>query len=458
MNTAVFRKFKDAIKKYGLFKEGDKILVAFSGGPDSTALLDLLVRTREELNLELAIAHFNHKLRLSADEDEQFVRRIAREKGLSIFVGSRDVRSYARKNCINLEEAGRTLRYEFLKQTAKKIGAAKIATGHTMTDQAETFLMRLLRGSGPRGLGGVFPAVEGRVIRPIILIERAGIELYLKERKLPYRLDESNFDRRYLRNRVRHGLIPYLQRHFEPQVVRQLSRAASILRDEDEILEKLTESESRKAILEKSGRLSLDMKALASFHPALARRILRHFIRELKGNLRGISFQDIESVRLLGEGKEIPVKKGLVLRREQGFLSLKQKTPVKTFYSCTWDGNKTFKLTEIGLRFRGKRMKRGDRLLLRYDDNTRAYFDASKLQFPLIVRNRHEGDRYQPLGSPGRKKLKEIMRAKKIPPSERNQQPVFLSAGQIAWVFGLPVSEKFKVDEATEIIFVIEKL
>ncbi|GAI05678.1 unnamed protein product, partial [marine sediment metagenome] len=151
---------KKTIQEYKLLEKNDRILIAYSGGVDSTGLLNLLLELREKWSFELFLGHFNHKLRHTADEDEQFVKRMARKYSLPLFVGSKDVSSYARAKKLNIEEAGRELRYDFLKKTALKIGGAKIATGHTKTDQAETFLMRLMRGSGLRGLGGIFPLVE----------------------------------------------------------------------------------------------------------------------------------------------------------------------------------------------------------------------------------------------------------------------------------------------------------
>ncbi len=457
-NQMILDRIKKTIQEYKLLEKKDKILIAYSGGVDSTGLLNLLLELREEWSFELFLGHFNHKLRHTADEDEQFVRRLARKCSLPIIVGSKDVRSYAKAKKLNIEEAGRELRYDFLKKTALKIGGAKIATGHTKTDQAETFLMRLMRGSGLRGLGGIFPLVEGTIIRPLIQVERQEIEAYLKGKRIEFRIDESNLDRRFLRNRIRLDLIPYIQENFEPEIVSSLGRIASIIREEDSLLEKIAQRTTKKAVLKKNNRISLEVKSLSSLPRAMARRVVRDFIFELRGNLREISFGDVESVLGMKEGKEFPLRKDHILRREQGKIFLKSKVTPKIKYEYRWEGKRPLEIKELKLKFEGKKMKKGKSLSLDFNDQTSAFLDLGKLKLPLLVRNRREGDRYQPLGAPGQKKLKEIMRAKGIPLSERDRRPVFFSGDKIIWIPGLPVSEKFKVEKGTSDIFAIKKL
>jgi tRNA(Ile)-lysidine synthase len=454
----ILDRVKKTIQEYKLLEKKDRILIAYSGGADSTGLLNLLLELREEWSFELFLGHFNHKLRQTADEDEQFVRRMAKKYSLPLFVGSKDVRSYARKKKLNIEEAGRVLRYDFLKKTALKIGGAKIATGHTMTDQAETFLMRLMRGSGLRGLGGIFPLVEGTIIRPLIQVERPDIEAYLKKKGIEFSTDESNLDRRFLRNRIRLDLIPYIKKNFEPEIVSSLGRITSIIREEDNLLEKIAQEKTKKAISKKNNQISLEVKHLSSLPRAMARRVVRDFISELRGNLRAISFEDVESVLSLKQGKEFPLRKDHVLRREQDQVFLKGKIPPKIRYEYRWEGQAPLEIKELKLTFEGKKIKKGKPLRLDFDDQTSAFLDLGKLKFPLLVRNRREGDRYQPLGAPGQKKLKEIMRAKDIALPERERRPVFLSGDKIVWILGLPVSERFKVEKGTSDIFALKKL
>ena len=454
----ILKKIQKTIQDYRLFDKKDKILLAYSGGVDSTGLLSLLLELRRDWSFKLFLAHFNHKLRQKAEEDEQFVRQTAQKHSLPLFVGSGDVRSYAKVRKLGIEESGRQLRYDFLQKVSLELGGTKIATGHTMTDQAETFLMRLMRGSGPRGLAGIYPVVEGTIIRPLLEIEREEIEACLKEKGIRFCIDESNYDRRYLRNRIRMDLIPYIKENFEPRIVPHLSTLASIIRDEDDLLEKITQEKAERVIIKKSREVFLELKSLFVLPRAIRRRVVRNFISEIQGDLRTVSFADIQSVLSLGEEKEFPLKKDYVLRRRKGLISLKKESLSQPQYEYHWKGEGTLEVKEIQLKIEGERVKRDDSLDLHYDDNTRVFLDLDKLCFPLLVRNRREGDRYHPLGAPGKKKLKEIMRAKGIPPSERGKHPIFLSGGEIVWVLGLSVAEKYKVREDTRNVFLIKKL
>jgi tRNA(Ile)-lysidine synthase len=451
----ILDKFLDTIHDFNLFQKGDKICVAYSGGRDSTALLSLLLEIQRDWDISLYLGHFNHGIRASSDDDERFVRKIASSQKIPLFVESVDVPSYAKRNRLNLEESGRLLRYEFLDRIAETIGEAKIATGHTMSDQAETFFLRLIRGSGSRGLAGIYPVIDSRVIRPLLRIEREEIEDYLKKKRLEYCIDESNFDPSFMRNRIRIDLIPYLQKNFDPKIVPRLGKLTSLLMEEDSLLDSLSADKTRDVLLERDDRVELDIKKLLGLPLAIQRRVVRHFIHALKGDLRRISFEDVEKILKLDEGKEFSLRGSLVLKREQGLIFVKEGMPSKVQYAYSWMENQILDIGELGMRFVGTRQENLKFSSMRTDNYIEAYLDLDKLQFPLHVRNRQDGDRYQPLGSPGRKKLKEIMRAKNIPRPERGRNPVFLSGDEIVWVLGLPVSEKHKITPKTRTAFVV---
>lgn len=444
------------IRDYNLLKRGDRILVAFSGGADSTALVFVLMELRKDWEFDLSLGHFNHRLRKSAAEDVRFVRNFAKAHGLPLFVGSRDVRVFAQKNKLNLEEAARLLRYDFLIRTSQEIGGAKIATGHTMNDQAETFLMRLMRGSGLQGLGGIAPRREGNIVRPLLGVRREEVEAFLIERGAAYQVDESNFDRRFLRNRIRMDLIPYIQEHFDPDIVTRIGKVADILREDDLLLDRLARERGQKAVIRSAGRTALDAGRLSRLPRGVARRVVRDFIAEARGNLRGISFEAVESVLAMGQG-EFHLKKNLVLEREASRISVKRPAPAKKTYVYAWDGQTLLVIPEAKNIFEGQRVSRKKLSLRDYDDDTTAYLDRKTLCFPLQVRSRRPGDRYCPCGAPGRSKLKEIMRAKGIPRAQRDSRPVFCSGREILWVPGLPVSETHKVRPQTREVFIIRK-
>jgi len=455
----VFLAFKAAVLKHGMIVPGDRVLAACSGGPDSVALTSLLLKLRDEMPVEILVAHFDHKMRPEAGEDEAFVAELARRWVVPLVSGSKNVRREAAKHKMNLEETARVLRYEFLREAARKTGATKIATGHNMNDQAETFLMRLFRGSGLPGLAGIEP-ISGPaacpVIRPLLGIRREDIEAYLESEGLAFRTDASNLDRKLLRNRIRLALMPELEQNYQAGAVEHLARLAALIREEDDLLSGFIRELADEFILRRKGEASLDVRTLSLVPPALARRVAREFIRELKGDLRAVSFDDIESVLGLKEGKGMTVKKGLALRREGGRLVRVRRAPAARVYEKSWDGRGEIRTG--GMMFRGKTADRPAGFSPRGDDRRRVVLDQAKVSFPLVVRSRRPGDLYKPVGAPGRKKLKEILRAKGISRGDRDRLPVFLSGGEIVWVPGLPAAEKFKIEASTKRLFSIEKV
>lgn len=450
--------FIETIHDFKLLKKGERVCVAFSGGRDSTALLSLFCEIRRDWKISIYLCHFNHRIRPAAVDDERFVRTVAASLKIPLFVESADVPSYAKKNKLNLEEGGRRLRYEFLTRIADRVGGAKIATGHTLSDQAETFFLRLLRGSGSRGLAGIYPIVDGRVIRPMLRIERKEIEGYLREKGLQYRIDESNLDPSFLRNRIRSDLIPYLEQNFDPKIVARLGKLSSLLMEEDSFLEAESAAKKQDVLMEKGSRKAMDINKLLALPRAIQRRVVRHFIQAVRGDLRRISYEDVEHILKLREGKEFSLKESIVLTRESGAIMIKDAPAPKIRYAYSWTGDQALDIPELGLRFKGTPVEDLDITSFKPNDDKTCYLDRSKLEFPLGVRNRLEGDRYQPFGSPGRKKLKEIMRAKNIPRSERSRHPVFLSGNEIVWVLGLPVSERHKVTPETTEVFAVSVL
>ena len=440
---------KKTIRRFNLFKRGDKILIACSGGADSVCLLHVLLELRKDWELELAVGHFNHKIRQDSDEDEKFVEKIARKYSLPFYSASQDVILYAEKRGVNLEEAGRELRYHFLRKISDKAGSARIATAHTMNDQAETVLMRILRGSGSLGLAGIFPVVDGIIIRPLLRVERKEVECFLSRKKIDYRVDKSNFDPVFLRNRIRMELLPYLLKNYEPGLVSSLGRTAEIISEENAELEKMAYKKAQAMIRTEDADISLDLVRLEKLPLALKRRVVRIFIRRLRGDIRDISFADVEAVLQLGSGKEFHLEKSLVLKNEKGKLISRGELLPALDYKHKWEGKQSLNIKEADLRFEARKFKKAEMQKLAFDDKACVFLDWNKLAFPLIIRSRCPGDRYLPLGAPGRKKLKEAFREKGIPSQKRDRCPVFLSGGKIVWVLGLPVSERFKVTENT---------
>lgn len=325
-------KVKSTIKKYNILQKHDKVLVGLSGGADSVALLYILYALREEYLLDIYIAHMNHKFRgKESDEDEKFCRDLARNLKIDISFGEADVPKIAREKGISPEEAGRQERYNFFRRIALKKNISKIATGHHRDDQAETVLMRAIRGSGMAGLGGMSPTKKMQdftIIRPLIEISKPEIEDFIKDNDLEFRYDSSNNNVVFTRNRIRHELIPYLEKNFNPNIKEILVNMAENLRIENDFLEKFAKRKFRSmSKKDTSGEISINIKNFKRQPEAIRKRILRSALEELKGNLRRFTYQhwkEMEDlinkrptnsvVDLPGEVKVVKDKSSLVLK------------------------------------------------------------------------------------------------------------------------------------------------
>ncbi len=383
----------------------EPLLLGVSGGADSVALLYALV----ELGWRPHVCHLNHQWRGAESEaDAEFVRELAGRLGLPCTVEARMVP--------HDEDAAREARHEFFGAVVKQAGIITLALAHTADDQAETFLLRLLRGAGTAGLSGIWPErqIAGlRVIRPLLEVSRAEVMAYLRERKLSWREDESNADVRFARNRLRHVLLPLLEREFNPGVRDVLARTAEILRDEDALLNELARG--------------IAIETLADAPVALQRRALRLWLGEL-------GFEHVEAVRALRHG-ELSLPGGVIVGCEHGRLvKIVPTEPVTGPWALNTDGDTV--IEELGVRF--VLGDGGERL------------DAEALGESLVVRTWREGDAFQPLGMTGTKKLQDFFVDEKVARRSRWRVPlVCVADGRIAWVVGYRIAEPFKVTERT---------
>jgi tRNA(Ile)-lysidine synthase len=295
--TRFCRTVRETIQEQAMLAHGQRVLVGVSGGPDSVALLLVLLRLRSGMDIFLKIVHFNHRLRgAESDQDEAFVHELAARLGLDCHSGGADTKDYAKHKRLSMEEAARDLRYSFFKSIKEMYGCDRIALGHTMDDNAELVLMNLLRGSGPKGLSGIPPVRDGWIVRPLIQVDRKEILAYLDAEKQSYRIDASNMDPSYLRNRVRHDLMPGLQKTYNPNITQTLNRVSQIIRDEDlwmdnEALKAFTQAK----IHQSKDEIGLSLDFLSMLAPALVRRVIRKAIETVKGNLRRITLLHIDA-------------------------------------------------------------------------------------------------------------------------------------------------------------------
>jgi tRNA(Ile)-lysidine synthase len=448
---------RGTIQKYEMLKPGDHVVVAASGGADSTALLLCLNAFGWEFNLSLTVAHLNHRIRAAeADADEEFVRKLAARMGLPFISETADVKREAAASGSNLEELARRKRYEFLRRTASQVKAQKIAVGHTMNDQAETALFRFIRGSGLEGLSAIYPVVDGVVIRPLLECTRKSVEEYLEFKCAAYREDSSNLDVRHARNRIRHELIPYLEKNFNPKLMPTLSREALINREAWAYIEFQTKQAFDAVSRRSEEGMSLAVPDLLRLHPALQKEVLRHAVRECSGSLRGITAKNIDDLLLLCRGgmsgRQVRLH-GFAAFREFDNLLLRSPEPSGVAGYCyVLEIPGACRVPENGSVFISSvREPPLDRI--RLERWTRAFFEPAALPEFLTIRSRLPGDRY---GGPGHRKVKRMLIDKKIPLGRRSVLPMVAAGRDVIWIPGFRPARAYESPPGSEGCVMIE--
>ena len=446
------------VRNHGMLPPGGRVLVALSGGPDSVGLLHLLCALAARGELTVAgVAHLNHGLRDAADDDERFCRERAAELGFRLCVECADVRALAREWHTSIEDAGRRARYAFLERAAAEVGADVITTGHTLDDQAETFLLQLIRGAGPRGLSSIGPCV-GRVRRPLLDVRREEIRNWLAAEGIPFREDESNRDVAFARNRVRHVLMPLLEREFSPGIVGVLGREAAIAREDESYLQSIAIESARSVVLASEDIIEIDASALRSLHPAVASRVARIALARL-GSGRYIGYDHVEGLLHLAGLPEasalsLPghqarrVGDRIVLGRAvPGIFENSFRIPLSIPGEVLLERQGWAVSAELGSSFAGLS-----------SNELEVALRAKDVTLPLTVRSRRRGDRLRPAGMRGRrKKLQDLFVDRKIARHERDRIPLVVDReDRILWVVGHAVAEDFRVTEPLQGVLLLK--
>lgn len=434
---------REYIGRHRLLGPGDRVVAACSGGPDSLALVDVLDRLRGDGGFWLAVAHVNHLLRgAESDADAAFVREFAGARGLEYFETSVDAAAFAAGR--SLMDAARILRYGYLRQVSGDLGGALVATGHHSDDQAETVLLNLFRGAGGAGLGGMKPAGDG-IIRPLLGVGRGDIEAYCREHGLAPRLDSSNLKTDYQRNLLRLEFMPELARAFNANLAGTLCRTAEIVGDEHDYVSGEARRLFPELVREEGDGLSVACDALGSLHVALRREVIRQALAKKRGGLKGISFLHVEELLKLaacgGTGGAVELPGPLAVRKEYGRLVLAEAAPAAAAavgppgIAVAVPGRTP--VPALGLtvaaRLTDERPDAGPRS---------AVFDWDALVPPIFVRTRQAGDRFQPAGLSGSKKVKDYFIDCKVPRRQRDNVPVFADGGGIIWLGGLRPAQR----------------
>lgn len=424
----MIRRVADFISRYNMFVPGQSLGVAVSGGADSVCLLHVLAELAPRWALRLTVLHLNHQLRGEAsDADERFVRELARSLGLRAEVAPVNVAAQCAATGDNLEQAARRARREFYLGAIRSGVVARVATGHTRTDQAETVLLRLFRGAGLEGLAAMRPVTPEGLVRPLLAVSRPEAEGYLRQRGIAWREDESNRDRRFARNRLRHYVMPVLAREFNPQLEEALARTAALAGEAEDSWRAEIERVTPALLVARPPGVLIRAGGLAGLARPVARRLVRRAIEAVRGDLRRIEFAHVESVlRLAGQsegrgGVRLP---GVQVTRSFDWLRLAPaaEEPAPEYAApLTVPGE-----VELpgGVRVAAR---------LHAGEGRAGGLDWEAVPKPLEVRSWRPGDRYQPEGQAGAVKLKDLFQKHRIPAWDRAGWPVVVAGGAIVW-------------------------
>lgn len=457
----LIRRVEDKINKERWFDPGERIVVAVSGGPDSVALLHLLFLLSKRHGWKLLVGHVNHQFREESEEEAEFVQEWAASLGLPCKVGVINVPRYIEETGDNPQNAAREQRYRFLTSIAREFGAHKLALGHHADDQAETVLMRLIRGTGPSGLAGIPAAntMDGvQRIRPLLEVYKAELVNYCTEHQLTYYVDRSNEERKYARNRVRLDVIPELTK-YNPQFVESLNRLSLMIREEDDYMDRETAAAYKRIVRStpENGEISFSRKEFISLHVALQRRLIKLILNYLNFCADSVEFTGVELLReaiLQERSSTLTLEAGDRIRffKEYDRIGfVRNYSPSRPFHYPVELNRSSLYLPESGMSMEYF-ITRSCEDCHGFGQRTRdcAMFDLDLLELPLTVRSRLAGDRMQVLGLNGSKKVKDIFIDAKISPRERDRVPLVVDgAGRIIWIPGIKRSEHAVVTNRT---------
>jgi tRNA(Ile)-lysidine synthase len=480
------------IQRHQMLQPGDVAGIAVSGGADSVGLLRIMQELRAKLGIRLLVVHFNHQLRgAESDGDERFVAELvaaesAKKQTIEFVVGTEDVAAWARKQGCNLEDAARKCRYAFFSELIRDGRITRICVGHTADDQAETVLAKMIRGTGPAGLGGIYPVAEF-VTRPLIEIRRAELREFLVSEGQDWREDSTNLDESRLRARIRARLLPQLEQDFQPAIVSHLNNLSTLARGDEEFWNALVEQRFSALVVKQKETVRiaidellrpLDLRASPrenrSPMAALTTRLIRRILQELKGARAGFTNRHVEDILHLAtvstSGHQIQLPGGIVVERSFNDLIFKRTTlktdrsaagadceAIEFHYALVLEskGEQHVDLPEIGTRLR---LKVIDWPAMQRDTSIEPpVADWNRIRTPAVVRNWLPGDSFRPQGRLRNRKLKHLMREGRIAPGDRRGWPVLTSAGEIVWARGFPVAQEFVAEKDTRKVLAISE-
>jgi len=450
---------KKTIMQHRMIHRGTGVIVGVSGGPDSTALLHILAMLQNDLGFRIAAAHMDHSLRSESGLDAEFVIDMAEKLGIEAQVKKVDTQALAATLGVSVEEAGRGARYQFFEDVRKSLGAETIATAHHRDDELETFFLRIFRGSSIKGLGGI-PPKRGRIIRPLITLSRSEILEFLKENNISYRVDRTNLESRTDRNFIRNQLIPIIRKRF-PNFGTPLKRTMELIKLEDDFLENQVARLYEDKMFLNAGSLTMDLSLLRDVPEVLAARLILRGLHELFGaelrwrqsHLCGL----LAMIRSDNPSITLDLPDGLKLIREYNRVSIsrqheKQASAVSSRV-ILGPGKVEMPNTKGALEFQIIPMTQFHPEEI--SDQKKAFFDADVVQFPLILRPPRPGDRFQPWGMQGTRKLKNLFIDLKVPLRVRRQMLILVKDDEILWIPGIRRGSAAPICDTTHSMLVV---
>lgn len=458
----IINSVRQTIKRENLIEKNDKILIALSGGPDSICLLDIMIKLKDEYNLTLYAAHLNHRIRgIDAQEDSLFCQKICKKNNVTFFVKNIDIPELAVQQSRGVEEVARDVRYDMFFDIKNKLGINKIAVAHNLDDQAETMFMKMFRGSGIQGLRGIDYKRKDGIIRPLLDIYKSQINEYCDVNNLNPRIDKTNFESDYSRNKVRLDLIPYIENNYCENIKQILSRTANVIRDDYNYIEEVSKEHYELLVKNKSDdEIILDLPLLKNTDTAIQKRVIRLAILDIMGNLNNIeNVHIVDSLSLLekSDGKIINLPKNLkaYIKNEDYVITTKNQENEEITYEYNIEINGKTVVNEIGLTVTTSVLPAKDSLALPVSKYIKV-FDYDKIVGSLYVRSRKIGDKLSPIGLTGTKKIKDILINKKIPADTKYMFPIISDDEQILWLLGYRISENYKIDDSTQRVIRIQ--
>ena len=444
----------ETVKKNNLIVENDKIVVALSGGPDSVCLLHVLYRMSKEMNLKVYAAHLNHQIRgLDAYIDSLYVMRICESLEIPCFIRAIDVPKFCDENKLGLEDGARTLRYDIFEEIRMRLGADKIAIGHNKNDQAETVLMRIMRGTGLQGLRGIEYKRNEKIIRPILDVSRDSIEKYCEEYELNPRIDSTNLEAIYSRNKIRLKLLPYMKEEFNENIIESIVRMSDNIKLDSDYIDSQVEIAYQEAAKSYEDGVYIFTDVLKKMHKAIQSRIVIAAIRKVMGNVKSIDKKHIDDILKLTsdskKSKKINLPKGLFAYRFNDYIMIsKNEINFENIeFAYNLELGEDIYIDEIGKTFKSKVIDGKNFEIDKMEDGCQ-YIDYGKIKGNLTLRNKRQGDKIRLQG--GTKKIKELFIGMKIPREDRSLVPLIVDEGMVLSVCGYRINADYKISDDTD--------